>query len=170
MPRSAEPAADPRRWFDDLRVGENFETHAVTIDAQQIIDFARHYDAQWFHLDAERAQRSIFKGLSAPGFQTASLLWGLTVAAGYFRDSSIAGLGLDTLRWSRPLLAGDSLKVRITVLALRPSASRPGCGVATLRYEGINQRGEVLIMLEMKQLLLRHAAAPHEAAANESGT
>ena len=148
-------SVDKRRWFDDLRVGESFLTHTVVIRENDIIDFARRYDAQWFHLDAEAAKRSIFGGLSAPGFQTAAMLWGMTVEAGYFRDSSIAGLGLEALRWSKPFLAGDSLTVRVSVLQLRPSASRGDCGVARLRYEGINQRNEVIIAFEMTQLLLR---------------
>jgi acyl dehydratase len=167
--RGFDDSISKRRWFDDLTVGESFQTHARTITAAEIIEFAKRYDAQWFHLDEEAAKReSIFGGLSAPGFQTASLAWGMTVDAGFFRDSSIAGLGLQALRWFKPLLAGDSLTVHIKILALRPSQSRPQCGVARILYQAINQKAEVILSFEMDQLLLRRPSASVDAVVRAS--
>jgi acyl dehydratase len=55
-----------------------------------------------------------------------------------------AFLGLEDCTFHQPLYPGDTLVARSTVVATRPSNSRPG-GIVSWRTEGLNQRGEVVV-------------------------
>lgn len=140
-------------YFEDFELGKVFTSPSMEVGEDLIVDFARIYDPQYFHLDRERARESVFGGLVAGGFQTAALAWGLALRTGMFRDCALAGLGIDRLRWHTPLRAGDVVHARFWLLEGRPSNTRPGAGVATFQYEVRSQRDEVLLTLQLAQLL-----------------
>jgi acyl dehydratase len=80
-----------------------------------IIEFAEKYDPQSFHVDRDAADASMFGGLAASGWHTASVAMRLLVD-GYFKDVEIGGaLGVDDLRWRKPVYAGDELSITVTV-------------------------------------------------------
>ncbi len=76
-----------QRYFDDFAVGQRFETGTYTLDSEELFEFARRYDPQPFHLDAEAAARSVFRGIAASGWHTAALTIKLLVES----DLAIAG-------------------------------------------------------------------------------
>jgi acyl dehydratase len=49
---------------------------------------------------------------------------------------------VEFLNWRRPVLAGDTISLMMTVQAKRPSKSRPNLGLVTVRQDLSNQRGE----------------------------
>lgn len=147
------------RYFEDFQPGESFTTGAHTVSEQEIIDFAQRYDAQWFHTDPEAASRSIFGGVVAGGFHAASLVWALVVRKGVFRACSMAGLGVEGLRWRKPLRPGDTVRVRGTVKSARPLSSHPDRGLLTTHYELVNQRDEVIVCMDLITMLARRPAA-----------
>jgi len=61
------------RQFDDLKVGDRFQSAPYEVSEQQIIEFAREFDPQMFHLDAIKAKETMFKGLVASGWHTAAI-------------------------------------------------------------------------------------------------
>ena len=124
---------------------------------KEIVEFARHYDPQYYHLDAEAAKDSIFGGLVCGGFQTAALAWALALKSGMFDDCSLAGIGIDELRWLEPVRPGYVLRCRFTMLEWRPSASRPEAGISRLRCEVVNQDDRPVITMVMIQLLRRRS-------------
>jgi len=75
------------RYFEDFNSGDVFELGEAVIAEAEILEFARKYDPQPFHVDKEAAARSMFKGLVASGWHTGSIFMGLLVR-GLFRDAA----------------------------------------------------------------------------------
>ena len=63
--------------------------------------------------------------------------------------------GIDELRWLAPVRPGDTLHSEIEVLEVRPSSSRPDRGIARLKYQAVNQRGETVLSFIVNHLLRR---------------
>jgi acyl dehydratase len=131
------------RYFEDFAVGQRFETGTYTLEAETLFEFARQYDPQPFHLDAEAAARSVFGGLAASGWHTAALTMKLLVESDLGIAGGIIGRVIETLEWPRPVRAGDTLVVRSEVLEVSSSQMRPG-GKVRMRSETLNQDGEVV--------------------------
>jgi acyl dehydratase len=130
-------------YFDDLEQGMQFVTGSVTVKEQDIVRFAREFDPQPFHLDHDAARQSLFRGLSGSGWHTAAITMRLLVESGPPLAGGIVGVGGE-ISWSLPMRPGDTLEVHSEVLDLTPSRSKPDRGVATLRNETRNQRGQVV--------------------------
>jgi acyl dehydratase len=136
------------RYFEDLQVGESVELGQIQVTAEEIIAFARQFDPQPFHVDAEQARASLFGGLIASGWHTAGLYMRLLVD-GLLNDSaSLGSPGIDALRWLQPVRPGDTLRARFTFLECRPSQSRPGVGIVRGRGEVWNQNGTTVMSVE----------------------
>jgi acyl dehydratase len=131
------------RYFDDLNVGDRFESQAYAITETEIINFAREFDPQAFHLNATAAEKSIFKGLVASGWHTAAITMRLFVQATNFAEGAI-GLGVDELRWPNAVRPGDALRVETEIVDLRESRSKPDHGIIRIRNITTNQRGEIV--------------------------
>jgi acyl dehydratase len=136
------------RWFDDYAQGDVFEFGDCLVTAEHIIEFARRYDPQPFHVDPEEARHSSFGGLVASGWMTGSLVMRMMVDHFISPQSAMGSPGLDQVRWIRPVHPGDRLHVRVTVLEVRRSTSKPDRGVLKLRQEAINQDGITVMSME----------------------
>ena len=136
------------RYLEDFQPGEVIELGSCSIGEEEILDFARRYDPQPFHVDPERARASIYGGLIASGWQTCGLFMRLAVDVVIGDSSSMGSPGLDNLRWLLPVRPGDTLRGRYTVLEVTPSRSRPDRGILKFRGEMFNQRDEVALSLE----------------------
>jgi acyl dehydratase len=143
----------PTRWFEDFSPGDvaSFGDHLMTDD--EIIGFATRYDPQPFHIDPEAARDSIFGGLIASGWNTASVVMRMLVDHHLSRETSLGSPGIDELRWLKPVRPGDRLSVRVTVLECTPSRSKPDRGVIRSLTEALNQRGEVVMSLRGMTML-----------------
>jgi acyl dehydratase len=142
-------------YLEDFEPGCVLQTPSVTITQAQIIDFAKQYDPQPYHLDADEARRSVFGGLVAGGFQIAALAWALALRSGYFDHCAMAGLGVDELRWRAPLRPEDTVKCAMEVLQVRHSISRSDSGIIVFRYIMTNQNNEIILTLKLTQMLKR---------------
>ena len=89
------------KYFDDLSIGDVFETGGITLTQGAIIDFALVHDPQPFHVDAVAASDSIFGGIVASGFQTVALTFRLFYNTGVLTGTNLGGHGMDELarRW-----------------------------------------------------------------------
>ena len=136
------------RYFEDFVEGETLDLGAFSYTEQEIVDFARAYDPQPMHTDPEAARRSIYGGLIASGWQTATSYMRRLVDQ-LMRDSaSVGSPGLDKLRWRAPVRPGDVLRARFTVLEARPSNSRPDWGIVRSRGEVLNQNDQLVMDVE----------------------
>lgn len=140
-------------YFDDLKVGDRFKSEPLNVTEKQLVEFAHKFDPQMFHLSRKRAERTIFKGLIASGWYTASMTMRLFVETLNFAEGAI-GLGVDELRWPHAVRPGDVLTVETEILDSRPSRSRPDFGIIRLRNVTTNQRGEIV------QTMLASALVP----------
>ena len=130
------------RYFEDLVVGAvaGFGDYAVT--REEVLDFARRYDPQPFHLDDDAAAATHFGRLAASGWHTAAMTMAMLVAQmGRTAEASLGSPGLDELKWLRPVHPGDRLRVETELLEKRLSASRPGLGLTKSRTTTFNQDG-----------------------------
>ena len=131
-------------YFDDFQEGQIFKAGFVSISREEIIDFARKYDPQPFHLDEEKAN-ILYGGLIASGWHTASLCSRLMVDSLLNKTAGMGSPGLNELRFLKPVRPGDTLSGRFTVLELKPSDRKPDRGSMLLKGEMENQKGEVVL-------------------------
>lgn len=134
-------------YFEDVEVGWQRETATKTVTAAEIIAFAEEFDPQYYHLDPEAAVDSMFGGLVASGWHTASMTMRLMVDSFVGKTASIGSPGFDDLRWLKPVRPGDVLRVRSTVIDKTPSQRRPEIGSVRFRTEVLNQDGEVVMSM-----------------------
>jgi acyl dehydratase len=146
------------RSFDDFQVGDTFETAGLTLTESAIIDFALTYDPQPFHIDREHAARSMYGGLIASGFQTMALSFRLFRDTGVLNACNIGGSGAEAVKWLMPVRPGDTLRVRVEILALEPSRTRPDRGRARIGYTTLNQNGEPVMTMVLNHILARRGA------------
>jgi acyl dehydratase len=132
-------------FFEDLAVGQTFHSDSVTVELADIQAFARQFDPQPFHLDPEAAAGSFFGGLVASGWHTAALTMRLIVMSELKISGGSIGMGVDQIRWPRPVRPGDTLRVESEVIELRPSRSNPERGIVKIRSKALNQNGETVM-------------------------
>lgn len=140
------------RWFEDWSTGDVFEGRTHRMEAQRMLDFAREFDPQPFHVDAEAAAASIYGGLIASGWHTGAVMMRLLTE--FLGPASMGSPGGNELRWTAPVRAGDDLHLRIEVLDVVPSTSKPDRGVLVTRAEVRNQ-DDVPVMSFTGRLLMR---------------
>jgi acyl dehydratase len=129
-------------WLEDVEVGGKFRTAEYEITREDVIEFARTYDPQPFHLSESAAEGTFFKGLAASGWHTAAITMRLLVTSGIPIATGIIG-GSVELTWPSPTRPGDVLRVELTVTEVRASRSNPSRGFVTIVCDTVNQHGEV---------------------------
>jgi len=105
------------RYFEHYLPGAVHEFGSIEIDEKAIIAFAQEFDPQIFHTDAEGAKSTIYGGLIASGWHTASLMIRACVRYYLPGAASLGSPGIDELRGNLPVRPGDTLSVRVTVLS-----------------------------------------------------
>jgi acyl dehydratase len=148
---AAVPPAE--RYFEDYHVGMVSEFGEVTVTADEIVEFARHYDPQTMHTDPAAAARGPFGGLIASGWHTAALVMRLVVAHYLSKVATLPSPGIDELRWVRPVRPGDRLRVRSTVTEANRSRSKPDRGMVRSLVEVLNQDDEVVMTFRPMNLM-----------------
>jgi len=141
-------------YLEDLAPGMAFENGPVSVTAEEIKSFAARFDPQPFHLDEKAGADSFFQGLAASGWHTASLTMRLMVTGSMPLAAGYIGAGGE-VTWTQPVYAGDTLTVHVKVMEVTPSRSRPERGIAVLRCETRNQRGEVVQVLKARVMVPR---------------
>ena len=129
--------------FEDFPPGEVREYGDRLVTAEEIVAFARQFDPQSFHLDAEAAKDSQIGGLIASGWHTASLLMRMNCDEFLLRSASQGAPGVDEVKWVKPVRPGERLRVRRTTLGARASKSRPELGLVECLFEVLSSDGEV---------------------------
>ncbi|ODS69674.1 MAG: enoyl-CoA hydratase [Bordetella sp. SCN 67-23] len=135
------------RCFEDFQVGERWTSEPTVVTEEEIIAFARANDPQPMHLDPEAARAGPFGTLIASGWQIAALSMRVFLQAGGYGKTPMVGMGLDELRWTKPVKAGDALVVEREVIETVRSKSRPGMGMIRTRVTVRNQDGDAVMSL-----------------------
>ncbi len=130
-------------FFEDFEIGhkERFGRYEVT--EQEIVEFAKKYDPQPYHVDEEAAKASLFGRLCASGWHTCAMTMRMMVDRMRETGSySYGSPGIDEVRWLKPVFPGDVLSLEMEVVDKRRSRSRPRLGIVRIRYHVFNQQGE----------------------------
>jgi acyl dehydratase len=154
----ASPPDD--RYFEDYTPGDVYEFGPIKVTEPEIIEFARQFDPQYFHVDPEKAVQSRFGGIIASGWHTAGLTMRLYVDHFLSHVASLASPGVDEVRWPNPVRPGDTLSVRVTILEVRPSRSKTDRGVVHAKIEAINQKDELVLSMVGISIIGRRPQAP----------
>ena len=145
-------------YLEDLHAGQTFGSGRLKVTEERIKSFAAEFDPQAAHLDAAAAQKTIFRGLAASGWHTAAITMRLFVDSEFKPAGGIVGAGFDEFKWPKPVRPGDELHLRIEVLEVRPSKSRPDQGLAKVRTTTLNQNDEPVQVSVGNLVVLRRAA------------
>jgi acyl dehydratase len=127
-------------YFEDMQPGAETEFGSYDVTREEVLEFARKYDPQPFHLSDEEAAKTHFGRLAASGWHTCAMT--MAVIARKVVEQRQAGLGspgVDELRWLKPVYPGDRLTVRGKILESTPSRSRPDRGVIRSQVTVVNQ-------------------------------
>lgn len=144
-----------QRFFEDYEAGRVYEFGTITVSEAEIVEFARRFDPQYFHLDREKAAANGFGGIVASGWHTISLAMRLYVDHYLSRVASLASPGTEDIRWPNPVRPGDTLRIRVTILEARASRSKPDRGIVRARFEAINQKDELVLSMIVVSLIGR---------------
>lgn len=139
--------------------GEQVEIGRFEFTAEKIVEFARKFDPQYFHLDAEKAKDSVLGGLCASGWHVTAAMMKCNVEAIRRQAKAVVAKGgtppkfgpspgFRNLKWLRPVYAGDTVTYSMRFTASRPIPNRPGRNLVEMSYEGTNQRGELVYSMD----------------------
>lgn len=130
------------KYFEDFVPGQTYESAPQTMTEAEIIAFATKFDPQPMHTDPVAAQ-SITGGLIASGWHTASMTMRMLITGGFYEPApGTLGLGFEKLAWIKPVRPGDALRLKLEVLSVRDSESRPDRGIVTNKFTTLNQHDE----------------------------
>ena len=146
-------------YFDDLQVGDETLFGHYDVTREEVLEFARKYDPQPFHLSDEAAAKTHFGRLAASGWHTCAMT--MAVIARHVVDTDQAGLGspgVDELRWLKPVYPGDRLTVRGKIVDSIPSRSKPSIGVIRSENTITNQDDVPVLRFTSIVMMLRRPA------------
>src|SRR5712692_10826617 len=143
--KGAAPGAMASYYFEDFQVDAVFETRGRTVTEADIVNFAGlSGDFIELHTNEEYARQTPFGRRIAHGALVFSISTGLTTQMNLVNDTVLAFYGIDKLRFTNPVFAGDTVRVTKRVTELR--AKDEGRGVVTFETSVINQSGEPVIV------------------------
>jgi len=141
--------------FEEHEIGAVYETLARTVNDADLSAFVNlcGFNEPLF-MDMEFvARESVFKGRPAPGAFTFCLSEGLVMQTGLIHGTGMSYLGSD-IRIVAPVLAGDTIRVKVAVAAKRET-SKPDRGIVTYTHQVLNQRGELVLEATIKRMIRR---------------
>ena len=141
------------RYFDDFIVGDVYEHRpgkTVTESDNHLFTLLT-LNTHPLHFDAEYGRATEFGQNLVVSTYTLSLLIGMSVSD--VSQKTIANLGMDEVKFTSPVVAGDTLYAESEVLEKRASKSRPGQGIVTIRTLGRNQRDQIVCSFKRSMLI-----------------
>jgi acyl dehydratase len=135
------------RYLEDFQVGERWQSRPVSLSEEEILAFARANDPQPMHTDPAHGAAGPFGSVIASGWQVAILSMRVFIESGGYGDTPMLGMGIDELRWLKPVRPGDVLTVEREVVEVKRSESRPDRGMVRTRVVVKNAAGEPVLSL-----------------------
>lgn len=152
---------DELTYFEDMEVGAKASFGRYEVTREEVLEFARKYDPQPFHLDDEAAAQTHFGRISASGWHTCAMTMRMMVDnLSANRQAGLGSPGQDELRWHRPVYPGDVLRVETELLEKTRSRSRPEMGSMRSAIRVYNQNDQlVMSMTGIGLIRVRNPAA-----------
>ena len=146
----------PGLYFEEFSVGQKFD-HAIrrtVTEADNVFFTAITHNPAPLHLDEEYAKTTEFGTRLVNSLFTLGLMIGISVHETTL-GTTVANLGMDEVRFPKPVFHGDTLRVESEVLETRESQSRPNQGIVVFAHRAINQRGEIVAQCKRSALMLK---------------
>jgi acyl dehydratase len=154
-------AMTERRYLEDFAVGQRLVMPGnYEMQLDEMTTYARQFDPQVIHTDAEGARGELYGGLIASGWMTLGVTTRLMVQGGLLGRTPIVGVGIDNLRFLQPVRAGDVLAAEAEVLEVRPSKSKPERGYLLLRVVTRRQPDAAPVLTQDWTLLMPRRERP----------
>ena len=143
-------------YFEDFSIGQRFDhpIRRTVTEADNVFFTAMTHNPAQLHLDAEYAKGTEFGQRIVNSLFTLGLMIGISVGDTTL-GTTVANLGMDEVRFPKPVFHGDTLHVETEVLELRESKSRPANGIVTVLHRAINQRDEIVAQCKRSALMLK---------------
>jgi len=132
-------------YFEDFTVGLIIKTKPKKITKSEIIDFAKNYDPQRFHVDERAAKDGPFGKLVSSGFMTLGKSFAQFFETGVIDETGMGAWGIDELRWIKPVYPEDTLITKVEVLEKKLSSKNPNKGTVRTHQTVLNQKDEVVM-------------------------
>lgn len=143
-----------KKYFEDISVGDHSESGEQHVDKDEMLDFARRYDPQYFHTDPEAAKASVFGEVVASGLFT-TVVWRRLDHEISGDIAWICGVAWKDTRWPKAVRAGDRLRAHWACVSKRESSSDPRRGVIEMDYRLTNQNGDTVFSCRSVNLIER---------------
>ncbi len=150
-----EQPEDRARYYESYSVGEIITGPGITLTETDIIDFAFRYDPQPHHIDRTAAEKSIYGGIIASGWQVAATGFRMLVQGGFIGSASMGANGMNNLSFHQPVRPGDTISGEVEIGEMRESKSRPGLGLVTMYCRIFNQHGDKVCSWDAVQFVMK---------------
>lgn len=142
-------------YFEDLSIGQKIEIGPISVTGEEIIEFAKKYDPQPFHVDVEKAKDSLFGGLCASGWHTCSLYMRMLYDGLLINLASLGSPGMNQIRWIKPLFPDETIKGELEIISKTPSRSKPNIGSMIIDSNVFNSNNELIMTLQSISIVRR---------------
>lgn len=142
-------------FYEDLSVGDVFESGGYEVTEEEIISFARDYDPQPFHVLGQPLIESLYEGLIASGWHIGAVCIRQMADALLLRCAVYCSPGVGDVRFHAPMFPGDVVKTRLEIMAKRPPGRDPRRAAITLEAQLSNSAGQLLLSMRPTVLFAR---------------
>lgn len=144
------------KWFDELEVGQVFkhDLRRTVTETDNVMFTTMTHNPAALHLDHEAAKATEFGKPLVNSYFTLALMVGISVGDTTL-GTAVANLGMDTVKFPKPVFPGDTLHIETEVIELRESKSRPTQGIVTFEHRAFNQNDELVAMARRNGLQLK---------------
>jgi len=138
-------------FWEDLEIGQSDAFGPFEVERDEVLAFAQRFDPQPFHLDDEAAAATHFGKLAASGWHTCAMMMSAMVERWQqmpgWQEQSLGAMGIDELRWRRPVFPGDTLRGTSELIEKIASRTKPEMGILKWRTKLFNQNDEEVLSL-----------------------
>ncbi len=146
-------------YYEQFSLGQTF-AHAIrrtVTESDNVLFTAMTHNPAALHLDEEYGKTTEFGQRIVNSLFTLGLMIGISVHETTL-GTTIANLGMDEVKFPKPVFHGDTLHVTSEVLEMRESKSRPTQGIVVFLHKAINQRGEIVAQCKRSALMHKSPA------------
>lgn len=146
-------------YYEEFSLGQMFQhpIRRTVTEADNVFFTAMTHNPAQLHLDEEYGKTTEFGARIVNSLFTLGLMIGISVGETTL-GTTVANLGMDEVRFAKPVFHGDTLRVESEVLEMRESRSRPKNGIVVFAHRAYNQRGELVASCKRSALMLRKPA------------
>jgi acyl dehydratase len=135
-------------YFEDLNIGKKILIGPISVSEKEIIEFAKKFDPQPFHVDIEKAKDSLFGNLCASGWHTCSLYMRMLYDGLLINLASLGSPGMNEIRWIKPLFPDETINGELTIISKTPSKSKPSIGSMVINSKVFNSKKELIMTMQ----------------------